>query len=369
MKILLGFSYYEYPVDIAWLVQQWIDRLRHAGFEVDPYPLTINPPGNPLKWKKLDRMWKLGDRELLKNYENLAKKLEDYDVFLNWNGINIHPEFVSKLPTFNAYACFDDPESSEHLSKPVAAAYDLSLVGNIAELDTYRSWGCEEVQFWPNGFRADEYDSTLTEDRIRTETRDIDVSLLCERKYHADRIKRLDKYASAFPDGHYYGAGWPMGFLKEEDKIPLYLRTKIGPNFHNSTGPINFRVWTLPANGVMQICDNKSHLAKIFELNKEVVGFDTTEEAIELTRYYLAHPEERTEIAVAGWKRSLKDYNEISVFGLVEKYVNEVLKKRGKKSLAITKPIDFLHQHRKDTTIRRALYILKNKIFPEYIEQ
>lgn len=39
----------------------------------------------------------------------------------------------------------------------------------------------------------------------------------------------------------------------------------------------------------MQICDNKSHLHMIFEVGKEAVGFDNVDEAIDLTRYYLAY--------------------------------------------------------------------------------
>jgi hypothetical protein len=65
---------------------------------------------------------------------------------------------------------------------------------------------------------------------------------------------------------------------------------------------------------VLQICDNKQHLGAVFELGKEVIGFDTVEECIELCRYYLAHDEERRIIAANGWKRAMSDYNEVAVF-------------------------------------------------------
>ena len=100
--------------------------------------------------------------------------------------------------------------------------------------------------------------------------------------------------------------------------MALLQRTKIGINIHNSTGPINLRTYYLPANGVMQICDNKSYLGKVFELNKEVVGFDTIDEAIELCHYYLMHDDERRKIAAAGWERVLLDYNEVAILRLVK---------------------------------------------------
>lgn len=360
MRILIGYSYYQYPVDVSSTLNLWANRLRKAGFEIDLFPLTIHPPGPPYWWKQLDKCWKLGDKDLLKMYENLARKAEEFDIFLNWNGINIHPEFLKNLSTFNIYACFDDPESSERLSKPVAAAYDLCMIGNIAEVDTYKSWGVKEVRFWPLGFMATDYDPSLTEDQILNGERKEDITLLCERKYVPERIKRLDQYAYAFPQGNYFGAGWSNGFLNDEKRIPLYLNTKIGPNFHNSTGPINFRTYTLPACGVMQICDNKTYLGKIFELDKEVVGFDSVEEAIEKTRYYLAHDEERRKIAAAGWKRSITDYNEIAVFSLIEKFVKEInpslqLKK---KSQNFERNLDI---QRIKTIPNRLFYIFKNK--------
>lgn len=324
MRILLGFSYYHHPsMDIKEWVDSWLGRLRQTGIQVESFPLTVNPPAHQFYWPELDARWRRGDNALLRMYERLALALEHFDVFVNWNGINVHPDFVRQLPTFNVYGCFDDPEASDILSKPVAWAYDLAMVGNIAELDTYKSWGVKEVRHWPLGYRETDYDPSLTREKILSAERDIDIALLCERQTRY-RAERLDKFAAAFPQGVYYGKGWPKGFLPEDQKISLYKRTKIGPNFHNSTGPVNFRTFVLPANGVLQICDNKSHLARLYEINKEAVGFDTIEEAIELCRYYLEHDEERREIAAAGWARAMRDYNEVATFQLIEKYVSEL---------------------------------------------
>ncbi len=368
MKILLGYSYYESPVDVAATVSEYVARLTEAGYEVESYPLTLNPPGSPIWWIQLDKLWKLGDKQLLEHYNKLANKLVTggFDVFLNFNGINIHPEFVRQIPAFTVYCCNDDPESSDRLSKPVAAAYDLCMIGNIAALDDYKSWGAKEVRFWPMSFMASEYDPTLTEDKILNGERDVDISILCEKLYVPDRVRRLNIYSQAFPAGKYYGPGWENPYLA--DKVPLYQRTKIGPNFHNSTGPINTRTYMLPANGIMQLCDNKKHLGLIFELNKEVVGFDTVEEAIELTHYYLAHDDERRKIAAAGWKRSVTEYNELTVFGWVEKYVNEVKPELKPRNLTFS-PEEYLKQHRKGTTLNRLGYAIKNKFIKEYYPQ
>jgi hypothetical protein len=106
-----------------------------------------------------------------------------------------------------------------------------------------------------------------------------------------------------------------MGVVAKKDKknyselAELYLKTQIGWNIHRTTGPINRRMFQLAAHGVMQLCDNKTGLGQIFEVGKEVVGFDTIDEAIELTKYYLEHDSEREAIARAGYERFWKDYH------------------------------------------------------------
>ncbi len=325
MRILLGHTNYEHPTNIKDRYGSWLARLRASGIAVDGFCLTLDPKKPNFIWPEMDQLWRNGDKELLGMYERLARRLEDYDVFVNYNGINLHPDFVRQLPTFNVYSCFDDPEASDILSRPVAWAYDLAMVGNIAEVETYRSWGVKEARFWPMGFRADDYQPSLTREQILNGKRDIDIALACERQT-SYRRERLDKFVAAFPQGAYYGKGWPNGHLLEDQCVLLYQRTKVGINIHNSTGPINFRTYILPADGVMQVCDNKSHLGQIYELDKEVVGFDTIEEAIDLCHYYLAHDEERRQIAAAGWERTLRDYNEVATFRRLVSSVEQLQK-------------------------------------------
>jgi hypothetical protein len=352
VKILLGFHYYPYAVDVAETTQCWADSIaRELNVTIDCVPLNIDPPSQRLSWPALDKRWSRGERTLMDLYEDLGNRLADYDVFLNWNGINTHPRFVEQLDCVTAYGCFDDPESSEDLSRPVAASYDVCLVGNVAELDTYRSWGCRSVHFWPNGFRNREFDPTLTRQRILEEDRDVAITLLCERVTDW-RGKRLDTWTAAFPHGHYHGPGWDAGFLPEEDKVPLYQRTRIAPNFHNSTGPINYRTFTAPANGMLLLCDNKHHLGQVFVDGEEAVGFETVEEAIELAHHYLANEDERRRVAAAGFERALRDYNEIAVF---RRALDAVAPLLDKPRPTLTGDItEALRRHRKRTAVKRT---------------
>lgn len=262
-----------------------------------------------LAFPELDRRWRSGDRVLMEMYERLARKLEDRDVLILYNGANLHPEFVAWLNVLKVYTAGDDPESTEILTRPIAPAFDIHLVNNIACLDMYRSWGLKQVHFWPLGSL-----STIDDvaDINETSIRDVSkrpVPIVFFGGYQQHRRDRFDRVMQAFPGAFCAGSGWPRGFLPWDDMWRIYRQSQIGWNFHNSTGPINFRTYELPAYGVMQICDNKANLGKIFELDKEAVGFDSIDECIDMTRYYLDHPVEQRDIAAAGWQRWRQDYH------------------------------------------------------------
>jgi spore maturation protein CgeB len=109
----------------------------------------------------------------------------------------------------------------------------------------------------------------------------------------------------------------------------------------------------------MQLCDNASHLAQIYKLGKEVVGYESTEEAIELCQYYINNDEERQKIAIAGWRRTIKEYNEVAVFQRVVDAVNEF---KGKSTNPRLKPrkeaLSLIRNQRKKTLLKR----FKNKV-------
>ena len=322
-RIVLGHAFTGTGAFSQQWIESWLSRLRARGIDVRGALLGVDVPGKRLAWPELDARWRRGDRELLSLYERIAREVDGADALINYGGLNLHPDFLRQLSCVSALAFFDDPESSDEYSRPVAPAHDVCLVGNVACLDDYVRWGARLVRWWPHGFRADEYDDSLDEEGIRRGNRDVDVALLCERLTHYRREK-VDQFALAFPQGIYRGPGWPAGFLPEPERVPLLQRTRIGINIHNSTGPINFRTFYLPANGVMQICDNKAHLARVFDVGTEAIGYDDIRDAIDMCRYYLEHESERIEIAVAGWRRALRDYNEVAAFSHVVRAVQEV---------------------------------------------
>ena len=312
-KIRVLLLYENYRADAGDMYRNHILRLRAKGFDVKGFCVTLKPPGPRLSFPELDSRWKRNDSELSLLYSRLKNECSDRDVILLFNGCGLHPDFLKELKTFNAYQCFDDPESSDQLSRPVAPSFDACFVGNIASLNQYKGWNCKNIFFRPLGFFEEFISPDVSTGDLRINSRDLDVCLFCER-VTGFRGERLDYISQRIPNLYARGKGWPGGFISTVDLLHTYSNTKIGINLHNSTGPINLRTYVLPANGLLQICDNKFFLNDIFKLDVEAVGFNQIEELPELVDFYLKNDHLRTKIAINGWKRAVAEYNEYSVW-------------------------------------------------------
>ena len=287
--------------------KQLVEEYKKAGYQVDAHCLIPNPPAPRYTYQRLDKLWQKRDKNVVAIYEQLKEVISDYDVLVNFNGANIHPEWLASISTFNVYICFDDPESSSNLSEPVAKYFDFSFTGNASCVQLYLSWGIKNCDFLPLACHPSEYDNQMSVERILRQKRESDLIFLGER-VSPWRQKRLDKVRAAFPNAIMRGRGWGEGFLADDEKIKYYTNTKIGLNIHNSVGPVNLRTYSLPANGLLQIIDNKHRAGSLFKLNEEVVGFDEIDEGIELIKYYLNHDKERKEIAAKGFERVMQEF-------------------------------------------------------------
>ena len=307
IRVVFGYSGFS-PEGIEFHASA-VERARAMGWDVRPFCLTPNAPARAFTFQELDRLWRFRSPRLARLRRRLAEALRDADVFWNFNGVNVHPSWLRDFRTLNVFSCFDDPESSARLSEPCARFYDAALVGNLACLPLYQSWGLRLVDWAPLGFLGADFDPSLTPEQVLTEDRPIDVVFFGEREM-PHRRERLDALAWAFPNAVFHGRGWPGGYVGVEERRRAYRRAKIGWNLHNSAGPVNLRFLTLPASGVMQICDNRCRSGQVFKLGEEIAGFDTIDECIELTRHYLAHDAERRRVAANGLRRYREQYTE-----------------------------------------------------------
>jgi 2-polyprenyl-3-methyl-5-hydroxy-6-metoxy-1,4-benzoquinol methylase len=286
-----------------------LDTVRASGYCVTGICNTFKEDG--YRWYSfpdLDRMWRRRHPLLMRLYEKIASAMDKHDVLILYNGANLHPEFIKQLSGIKAYT-FGDPESWDNLAGPIGPAFDIHFANQPAMLDKFRANSMPNVFFYPLGSLVFPEHIHLTQNSLLDSTqRPIMVSLFCGRT--SWRNDKLDMLATAFPKAYIKGNGWPAGLASYDEIHNTYLHSQIGWNIHNTCG-FNFRTYELAAYGVMQLCDCRDDLPWVFD-EKEIVGYDTVQDCIDKTHYYLAHQEEQRQIALSAWERWQREYTPLA---------------------------------------------------------
>jgi spore maturation protein CgeB len=250
-----------------------------------------------------------------------------------------HPEFLNQLKpaSFVALWTGDDPEGSEITSRPFVRNFAYAFCGGIWFSETvrieekFREWGAPMARFIPLGACKDKYrmQGERPEAEFFSTQRDIDViyvgaayrgklwRVLTLKRHFKDRLFLAGRRWNGAGLGWkgvavrlftYFGGLGEIREVAESELIGLYQRSRIGFNCHLSYGPSNLRMYELPLNGVMQVCDCRKGLAELYDVGREVIAYDTVREAIDQIEFHLSHEAERVAIARAGYARALRDY-------------------------------------------------------------
>lgn len=101
---------------------------------------------------------------------------------------------------------------------------------------------------------------------------------------------------------------------------------KVSLNIHGGIAgdyAANLRLFEATGAGSCLVTDWKKNLDEIFEIDKEVVAFKSTEECIEKVKWLLEHPTERLRIRDAAQRRVLKDHT----FEIRAQQLDEIIRK------------------------------------------
>lgn len=101
------------------------------------------------------------------------------------------------------------------------------------------------------------------------------------------------------------GEVWGMDMYRALARSRITLNRHINVAQNNAN---NMRLYEATGVGAMLLTDRKDNLHELFEIDKEVLAYSSKEEAAELVRHYLDHPEEAAQIARAGQARTLREH-------------------------------------------------------------
>lgn len=166
------------------------------------------------------------------------------------------------------------------------------------------------------------FEATILE-RLGTQTKNVELAFIGHvSKAHQQRLALLEALAREVHIS-FWGAGAETlpadSPLQGRVKPPLWgydmyrqlQRSKIALNIHIDMAEqfaANMRLYEATGVGTMLLTDWKTNLHELFDIGKEVAAYRSTQECVELVKYYLAHDEEREAIAQAGQKRTLSEH-------------------------------------------------------------
>jgi hypothetical protein len=280
----------------------------------------------------LDNLWFAKDRRLIAIYDALEREIErEKAVAVVVDNANpYHPEFLRTLGIHKVMRTSDGPTIAYDRDIPYVHAFDQILYHSRAyspeltmpeKLDYV---GAKRADFWPLALFDAGWESAASEDEIVSGPRDIDV--LFVGALHLDKMPLLAKVKKAFGrrcrlhglaslkknvffKAKYRTPGWvtPITF---ENYLPLYRRAKVGFNVHlrgdYTVG--GYRLFELPANGVMQISDGGPYLEDFYAVGSEIQGYRSAEELISKIDHFLTHDREREAHVRAAFRRTMQDH-------------------------------------------------------------
>ena len=103
----------------------------------------------------------------------------------------------------------------------------------------------------------------------------------------------------------HYGEVWGLDMYRALARSRVTLNRHINVAENNAN---NMRLYEATGVGALLVTDQKDNLGELFEVGKEVVAYSSPEEAAELIRYYITHPNEARAIAQAGQARTLREH-------------------------------------------------------------
>ncbi|MFC2070203.1 glycosyltransferase [Chloroflexota bacterium] len=130
------------------------------------------------------------------------------------------------------------------------------------------------------------------------------------RKSKTNREQQISEIMNMNIPVSAFGRGWDGGFVTLEEMVDIFRTSKINLNFAG-TGVrkgIKGRMTFICMAGGFLLTEYIPGLEDYFEIGKEIVCFNDTEEMIDKINYYLSHDEERRAIARAGWTRAVNEY-------------------------------------------------------------
>jgi hypothetical protein len=292
------------------MVRQMMLGLRAAGAEVCEYSTDDHR-------EALDTEGRLYDRgttgPVWLRWEHLREPLARFDphlVVCNAGGLSFRPEAAREL---RRRACLlgialSDPDVFAPATRHFAANFDLFLTNAPACVPRYETLGARagvlpiatnEAFFHPAPPRPEYACEVLVLGRA-----------------HPDRVEPVRALVRGF-DTHVYGEGWEehgvagRGLIYGDDVLAALSSARVTVIFFRTGGGhalVKVGLFDFAAAGALVLTNRFAEVERYFVYDREIAGFDSTEELLRQVRYYLDHPAAAAALRRAGRARVLAEH-------------------------------------------------------------
>lgn len=248
------------------------------------------------------------------------------DLFLTFKGEIILPETILKLKqlgikTVNWYPDHleDTKGNSEFLS-----AYDCFVYWDKWRVGEYHKNGFNNVLYLPF--------CTIAEETPAPKNKEYLINFVAN--WHAHREAKIAPVADLglkiWGNKNWGRFGLSKNYQWGPVSVPEMIRiirsSKITLNVHvveqvYSEGT-NVRTFEATGAGGFLLSNKRKSLYELFDVGREIEVFDSPEELVEKTKFYLKNDAAREKIARAGWERTASDHTYLKRFQALLKYIN-----------------------------------------------
>jgi len=253
-------------------------------------------------------------------------KLWHPDLFLTFKGEIILPETILSLKqlsvkTVNWYPdhLLNTPQNSKFI-----AAYDCFIYWDKWRISIYHKQGLKNVFYLPF--------CTIPEKTFPSSDKKYQINFIAN--WHAHREKKVAPvrdmglmiWGNQKWEKTALGQNYQWGPTTVPQMIKIIRATKISLNVHvveqiYSEGT-NVRPFEVTGAGGFLLSNVRKSLYELFKVGREIEVFDSDEELVEKTKFYLKNDRLREKIARAGWERTKRDHTYLKRFTLLLKYLN-----------------------------------------------
>lgn len=249
------------------------------------------------------------------------------DLFLTFKGEIILPETIFKLKrlgikTVNWYPDYISPDSDSN--KEFISAYDYFVYWDRWHTSDLQKKGFGGVLYLPF--------CTIPSGSPAPKRKKYQINFVANwHKHREEKIKPVadlglnvwgnKAWERTSLEANYHGGPVTVSVMKEIMRLSkITLNIHVVENVYSEG--TNVRTFEATGAGGFLLVNKRKSLYELFDVGREIEVFDSPEELVEKTKFYLKNDEAREKIAMAGWKRTASDHTYLKRFQALLKYIN-----------------------------------------------